>query len=84
MQCLWCLIDEIKRPTRAPVCLGDRKISEMVIAGIPGGLTCIWVRERLSGGSAEVVHCHMFFHLAHPFVGRRKRLRVERALKPGV
>jgi hypothetical protein len=55
-----------------------------VIAGIPGGLTCIWVRERLSGGSAEVVHCHMFFHLAHPFVGRRKRLRVERALKPGV
>jgi hypothetical protein len=22
--------------------------------GIPGGLTAIWVRERLSGGSAEV------------------------------
>jgi len=34
--------------------------------GIPGGLTAIWVRERLSRGSAEVVHCHMLFHLAHP------------------
>ena len=32
----------------------------------PNGLTGIWVRERLSGGSAEVVHCHMLFHLAHP------------------
>ena len=35
--------------------------------GVPGGLTGIRVRERLSGGSAEVVHCHMLFHLAHPF-----------------
>jgi hypothetical protein len=49
--------------------------------GIPGGLTAIWARERLSGGSAEVVHCHMLFHLAHPFLGRRKHLQVERALE---
>src|SRR5262245_58249415 len=28
---------------------------------IPGGLTAIWVRERLSGGSADVVHCHLLF-----------------------
>ena len=49
--------------------------------GIPGGLTSIWVRERLSGGRAEVVHCHMLFHLAHPFLDRRKRLQVERALE---
>jgi hypothetical protein len=32
---------------------------------IPGGLTAIWVRERLSGGSAEVVHCHMLQGLAN-------------------
>jgi hypothetical protein len=49
--------------------------------GIPGGLTAVWVRERLSGGSAEVVHCHMLFHLAHPFLARTKRLQVERALE---
>jgi hypothetical protein len=49
--------------------------------GIPGGLTAIWVRERLSGGSAEVVHCHMLFHLPHPFLARKKRLQVERALE---
>jgi hypothetical protein len=49
--------------------------------GMPGGLTAIWVRERRSGGRAEVVHCHMLFHLAHPFLGRRKRLQVERALE---
>jgi hypothetical protein len=49
--------------------------------GIPSGLTAIWVRERLSGGSAEVVHCHMLFHLAHPFLSGRKRLQVERALE---
>jgi hypothetical protein len=49
--------------------------------GIHEGLTGIWVRERLSGGSAEVVHCHMLFHLAHPFFRGRKRLQVERALE---
>jgi hypothetical protein len=49
--------------------------------GVPGGLTAIWVRERLSGGSAEVVHCHMLFHLAHPFIRGRRRVQVERALE---
>jgi hypothetical protein len=44
------------------------------------GLTAIWVRERLSGGSAEVVHCHMLFHLAHPFIRVRRRIQVEGAL----
>jgi hypothetical protein len=48
---------------------------------IPGGLTAIWVRERLSGGSAEVVHCHMLFHLAHPFLAGQKRIQVETALE---
>jgi hypothetical protein len=48
---------------------------------IPGGLTAIWVRERLSGGSAEVTHCHMLFHLPHPFMRGRKRVQVEEALE---
>jgi hypothetical protein len=49
--------------------------------GLPGGLTAIWVRERLSGGSAEVVHCHMLFHLPHLFTRVRKRVQVESALE---
>jgi hypothetical protein len=49
--------------------------------GVPGGLTAIWVRERLSGGSAEVVHCHMLFHLAHPFLRGRKHNQVLGALE---
>ncbi len=49
--------------------------------GIPGGLTAIWVRERLSSGSAEITHCHMLFHLAHPLIRGRKRLQVDRALE---
>jgi hypothetical protein len=49
--------------------------------GIPGGLTAIWVRERLSGGSAEVVHCHMLFRLTPPFLTRQKRTQVETALE---
>ena len=48
---------------------------------MPGGLTAIWVRERLSGGSAEVVHCHMVFHLAHPFLAVGGRLQVKGALE---
>ena len=48
---------------------------------ILGGLTGIWVRERLSGGSAEVVHCHMLFHLPHPFTRGRKHIQVENALE---
>jgi hypothetical protein len=38
------------------------------------------VRERLSRGSAEVVHCHMLFRLAYPFIQGRKRVQV-RALE---
>jgi len=49
--------------------------------GFLGGLTAIWVRERLSGGSAEVVHCHMLFHLSRPFTYGRKRIEVERELE---
>ena len=26
-------------------------------------LACIWARERMSGGQAEVEHCHLLFHL---------------------
>jgi hypothetical protein len=39
------------------------------------------VRERLSRGWAEVVHCHMLFPLAHPFIQGRTRIQVERALE---
>lgn len=49
--------------------------------GVPGGLTAIWVRERLSGGSAEVTHCHILFHLPHPYTRGRKRIRVEDVLE---
>ena len=52
----------------------------LVRHGVPGGLTAVWVRERLSGGSAEVVHCHMLFHLAHPFFKGRKHKQVIGAL----
>lgn len=38
------------------------------------------MRERLSGGSADATHCHMLFHLPHPYTGGRKRKRVEEAL----
>ena len=49
--------------------------------GLSGGLTGIWVRERLSSGSAEITHCHMLFHLAHPFIRGRRHIEVERALE---
>jgi hypothetical protein len=49
--------------------------------GHPDGLTAVWVRERLSKGSAEVVHCHMLFHLAHPFTSGRRLVQVEGALE---
>lgn len=45
------------------------------------GLTGIWVRERLSRGSAEVVHCHMLFHLSHRFIRGRRCIQVEGALE---
>jgi hypothetical protein len=50
-------------------------------SGVPGGLTAIWARERLSGGSAEVVHCHMLFHLPCPFHKGRKYGQVVHALE---
>ena len=49
--------------------------------GVFGGLSAIWVRERLAGGSAEAVHCHMLFHLPHPFIRGRRRVQVEMALE---
>jgi hypothetical protein len=54
--------------------------------GARSGRDCfrIWVRERLSGGSAEMVHCHMLFHLAHPFFSRQEVDRREVAITSGV
>lgn len=46
----------------------------------PPPKTDMSVRERLSGGSADATHCHMLFHLPHPYTGGRKRKRVEEAL----
>ena len=50
-------------------------------AGIPGGLTCVWVRERRSGGVAEVEHSHMLFHLPHPYKTGRKHDQTMQALE---
>jgi hypothetical protein len=49
--------------------------------GVTGGLTAVWVRERLLGSSGEIDHDHMLFHLAHPFLGGRKQVEVVRALE---
>src|SRR5262249_14587520 len=38
-----------------------------------------WSRERISGGQAEVVHCHMLFHLPMEYCTKRK-LQVEAAI----
>jgi hypothetical protein len=38
-----------------------------------------WSRERMSGGQAEVEHCHMLFHLPAGYCARRK-LQVEAAI----
>ena len=40
--------------------------------GIPGGLTAIWVRERLSGGSAEGGSLPHAFPLSAPFYSWQK------------
>jgi hypothetical protein len=48
---------------------------------IPGGLTAIWVRERLSGVRGGTVHCHMLVALPHPFIRGRKRIETEKALE---
>jgi hypothetical protein len=57
-----------------------RRVSEALLL-TPDALTVIWVRDRRSGGSAEVVHCHLLFHLAHPFLAGQKRIQVETALE---
>ena len=31
-----------------------------------------WSRERMSGGQAEVVHCHLLFHLPLDYCTKRK------------
>jgi hypothetical protein len=49
--------------------------------GIPEGLIGIWVRERLSRGSAEVEHCHMLFHLPHAYRKGKKYDQVIGALE---
>jgi hypothetical protein len=48
---------------------------------VPGGLTAIWARERLSGGTAEVVHCHLLFHLPPAFQRPKKLAQVTASLR---
>jgi len=50
-------------------------------AGIPGGLSCVWVRERRSGGLAEIEHSHMLFHLPHRYKTGRKYDQIVHALE---
>ena len=50
-------------------------------AGIPNGLSCVWVRERRSGGLAEIEHSHMLFHLPHRYKTGRKYDQIVHALE---
>jgi hypothetical protein len=43
-------------------------------------LTGIWARERMSGGQAEVVHCHLLFHLPVKYRMGARLLQVEEAI----
>ena len=43
-------------------------------------LTCIWARERISGGQAEVVHCHLLFYLPVEYRTGKRLLEVEAAI----
>jgi hypothetical protein len=43
-------------------------------------LTGIWARERMSGGQAEVVHCHLLFHLPAEYRRGRRLHEVEEAI----
>jgi len=43
-------------------------------------LTCIWARERMSGGQAEVVHCHLLFYLPVEYRTGKRLLQVEAAI----
>jgi len=49
--------------------------------GLSGGLSAVWVRERMSGGPAEVEHCHMLFHLPRAFHRGKKYAQVDTALR---
>jgi hypothetical protein len=43
-------------------------------------LTGIWARERMSRGQAEVVHCHLLFHLPAEYRSGKRLLAVETAI----
>jgi hypothetical protein len=43
-------------------------------------LTGIWARERMSGGQAEVVHCHLLFHLPVKYLSGKGLREVEEAI----
>ena len=43
-------------------------------------LTSVWSRERMSGGQAEVVHCHLLFHLPIEYRSGARLLQVEAAI----
>jgi hypothetical protein len=43
-------------------------------------LTSVWSRERMSGGQAEVVHCHLLFHLPVEYRSGTRLLQVEAAI----
>lgn len=43
-------------------------------------LTGVWARERMSGGQAEAVHCHLLFHLPSEYRSGTKLLQLEAAI----
>jgi len=43
-------------------------------------LTAVWARERMSGGQAEAVHCHLLFYLPLEYRSGVKLLQVEAAI----
>lgn len=43
-------------------------------------LTCIWARERMSGGQSEVAHCHLLFYLPMEYRTGKKLREVEAAI----
>lgn len=43
-------------------------------------LTGIWTRERMSGGQAEVEHCHLLFHLPVEYRSGKKLLQIHEAI----
>jgi hypothetical protein len=43
-------------------------------------LTCIWARERMSGGQSDVEHCHLLFHLPVEYRTGARPPQVEAAI----